>query len=239
MPYRRGRRRRGQRRRRWGNVLSVSANPPPVGWKRVVRHRYNDQGVIQLVNGALPNAYTTWSFKVNDLYDPDATVGGHQPFGRDQMAALFGRYCVIGGRLGATGHITNGDGSQWPVYVGIAVSESPTLSGVTLAQLVEGGRANIKLTNSANISGYQNLKYVNLWRSFNIKRELADGQVMDDDSLQAITADGSPTRVLYMHLLLGNGAVNAVTATTIYFHCHLLLEQIVVYYDPLRFGTGS
>lgn len=34
-------------------------------------------------------------FNMNSIYDPDRTGGGHQPLGRDQIAALYSRYRVI------------------------------------------------------------------------------------------------------------------------------------------------
>jgi len=35
---------------------------------------------------------TEWVFRLNSLYDPDFTYTGHQPYGFDQLAAIYGQY---------------------------------------------------------------------------------------------------------------------------------------------------
>jgi len=37
-----------------------------------------------------------FSIRGNDLFDPETAVGGRQPFGFDQYAAFYQRYCVLG-----------------------------------------------------------------------------------------------------------------------------------------------
>lgn len=41
-------------------------------------------------------AGTAWSdnFTINSIYDPYTAIGGHQPYGRDEMAELYNRYVV-------------------------------------------------------------------------------------------------------------------------------------------------
>ncbi len=34
-------------------------------------------------------------YKINSLYDPNGSLGGHQPYGYDQLSALYGRYRVL------------------------------------------------------------------------------------------------------------------------------------------------
>jgi len=41
-------------------------------------------------------------FRLNSLYDPDFTIGGHQPYGFDQVAALYRKYRVDGCRFEVT-----------------------------------------------------------------------------------------------------------------------------------------
>lgn len=41
-------------------------------------------------------------FKVNSIYDPDALLGGHQPFGHDTYETLYKKYLVKGCKLSAT-----------------------------------------------------------------------------------------------------------------------------------------
>jgi hypothetical protein len=34
-------------------------------------------------------------FRLNSIFDPNSAVGGHQPYGYDQLAALYNRYRVL------------------------------------------------------------------------------------------------------------------------------------------------
>lgn len=52
---------------------------------------YSDSGYM--TNGPFARAL---HFRLNSLYDPDAAVGGHQPGGFDELAALYKNYTVYG-----------------------------------------------------------------------------------------------------------------------------------------------
>jgi len=43
----------------------------------------------------LATSVTTTTFRFNSLFDPDATLGGHQPYGFDQWMAIYQRFTVI------------------------------------------------------------------------------------------------------------------------------------------------
>ena len=60
------------------------------------------------------------TFRLNSLYDPNLTGTGHQPYGYDQMAALYKRYIVSGVKV----HITFTDPSADGVAVGCMVQAS-------------------------------------------------------------------------------------------------------------------
>lgn len=62
------------------------------------------------------------TFKANDIYDPDPLAGGHQPYGRDQLAAVYGKYTVIWSKITArfvNNRSTTNDVQSQPVYVGL------------------------------------------------------------------------------------------------------------------------
>lgn len=59
----------------------------------VVKHRY--AGVANLATGTAGVAGTEQVWNLTGLYDPDYTSSGHQPYGYDQMAALYARYIVM------------------------------------------------------------------------------------------------------------------------------------------------
>lgn len=62
---------------------------------RKVTHKYVGSGLISAGAG-LGNAHV-WS--ANSLYDPDVTGVGHQPYGRDEMVVIYGKYRVTEARI--------------------------------------------------------------------------------------------------------------------------------------------
>ncbi len=47
-----------------------------------------------LTSGAAGVCGSEWAFRLNSCYDPDYTYAGHQPYGYDQLAAVYGFYIV-------------------------------------------------------------------------------------------------------------------------------------------------
>ncbi len=46
-------------------------------------------------NSVLTTAGTSQTLRLNSIFDPNSAVGGTQPYGYDQMAALYNRYRVL------------------------------------------------------------------------------------------------------------------------------------------------
>lgn len=68
-----------------------SAVEPALGLPfRTVRLRYSEMYTLTAA-GTVGNY---WGFRINSLYDPDYSFGGHQPMGRDQWAALYNEYRI-------------------------------------------------------------------------------------------------------------------------------------------------
>lgn len=106
MPYARRRRirRRNPRRparlrrhyrRRYGRLPKTSGLLTGFRPTMLMKHKYCERLSINCVLGAL-GAYTLTG---NDLYDPNYTGTGHQPYYRDQMAALYNNYIVYACKL--------------------------------------------------------------------------------------------------------------------------------------------
>lgn len=52
---------------------------------------YNQGVSVAISSGSIS---TDQVFRLNSLYDPDFTGGGHQPYGRDTLATIYNRYRV-------------------------------------------------------------------------------------------------------------------------------------------------
>lgn len=88
--------------------------------KSIATLKYSDT----FSNSGTVNSWYSWTFAANSLYDPDATGGGHQPMGFDQLSLMYNRYSVLSSWIIV--HVSNLQGSQ-NVY-GILIRES-TASG--------------------------------------------------------------------------------------------------------------
>lgn len=62
-----------------------------------------------------PATYVSKIFRGNSLYDPDFSLGGHQPTGFDQYTAFYTNYLVFGAKISVT--LLNSDDDTINVYV--------------------------------------------------------------------------------------------------------------------------
>lgn len=91
--------------------------------KKVVKLRYVD--TIKLADSTTPGLVKTYPFSCNSAYDPDATIGGHQPYGFDQWAIIYNHYKVLGSKM--TIRVTNTPGSQSGSIFGIKVDDDASV----------------------------------------------------------------------------------------------------------------
>ena len=82
---------------------------------------------------------TTKVFGLNNLYDPDVSGTGHQPFGYDQLLAATGpysRYKVLGCKVDIRA-VPAASLSGWLVVAVHNASSSATISGLTGTEIAE------------------------------------------------------------------------------------------------------
>lgn len=73
-----------------GSTTLVNNSVQPIPTRYIARHKYADTFQITAAGGGV------YRFNLNSLFDPNRSGIGHQPYGRDQLAALFNRYRVFG-----------------------------------------------------------------------------------------------------------------------------------------------
>lgn len=83
---------------RSGMLVRAIANKPrntgPFPEQFYTKHRYVTSIVLTSNVGGV--CATPHEFRLNGLFDPDLTLVGHQPYGFDQLALAYNRYCVYG-----------------------------------------------------------------------------------------------------------------------------------------------
>lgn len=82
----------------------------------VIKLHYTEN--ILLTPGAIPAAYV---WKINDVYDPNLSGTGHQPYFRDQMYAIYSKCRVLWAKISVT-FIT--DSALTPVLVILGPNQS-------------------------------------------------------------------------------------------------------------------
>lgn len=73
--------------RKGARKILVNNALQPIPQRYIAKHKY--------VANVTTDANGNYTFNLNSTFDPDRTGGGHQPYGRDQLAALYNRYRVI------------------------------------------------------------------------------------------------------------------------------------------------
>lgn len=96
--------------------------PFPRKWN--CKFRYTD--TLTLTTGSGGVFGTTYSYGLNCLYDPYLGTGGHQPYGFDQMTALYARYHVSGCLV----ELVINDPSSDGIVVGCLVQSSTGIGSI-------------------------------------------------------------------------------------------------------------
>lgn len=72
------------------NSIVMFQNKLPFPKMMLVKMNYSENQVITV--GSAGVFGTELIFRLNDVFDPRFTSGGHQPLGRDQLTAIYGRF---------------------------------------------------------------------------------------------------------------------------------------------------
>lgn len=113
--------------------LIAAPNPMPAVYKTRLRYVQTfspNTGIIANYFG------TDQSMRLNSLHDPDFSLGGHQPYGFDQMAAFYNRYLVTRALVELSITEPSADGLVFGVSIR-APSSLIGLSGATVDAVAE------------------------------------------------------------------------------------------------------
>jgi len=158
----------------------------PFGKSRTCKLRYSETLTI---NPALGTA-GTYTFSANGLYDPNISGSGHQPYGFDQLCALYNHYYVTGARCRVT--LINNPADTF-FTIGLKLCDATTLNTSNPEYLLEqpGFRKRI-LSNSTALarnivsSNFSCKKFFNLrGKSFILADDTLSGSASANPAEQA------------------------------------------------------
>lgn len=192
----------------------------PLGQSQKVHHRYIETFQLSTTLGA-PGIY---SFRVNDLYDPNFTGTGHQSIGFDQMSAVFDWFTVVGAKIRVRAY--NRDSDEF-VGVGLYFSEDSGAGGIDVRRFIENGAFQYKIMGPVG-SDLSNGRVHWLSANVGVKKFLKINNLLDYENTTGTTTN-SPSKCVYCHVIVWQPDAGATSAgTSIYFE----MDQIAIWRKP-------
>lgn len=137
-------RKRAPRRKKGSKrpMVNINRSLQPFAQRYVAKLKYSE---VRVVSGPVGGGLVQYNYRLNSINDPNLTGGGHQPYGHDELAALYNRYRVF--RVDYAISALNSDGSinysvvaampaneQVATFAGVAdIMESPRTKFITQA----------------------------------------------------------------------------------------------------------
>lgn len=212
--WRRGRR-RGAPRRHVKNRLRnrVPTGAAPVARKHVVKLKYSDVVTINVTGGLM----TSHRFRLNSVFDPDLTGVGHQPYGFDQISALFLHYRVYK----CTWHIQFAPSNDRLHCVVVPVNNDNTFGSISLA-----GEYPMAVSKVLAYSGGVPCRFKG--SSYLPRLTGATSVQYKTDDRYSATVTTNPLEVMNLHACVYNpGLTNVATSFTVTLIYH------TEFYDPV------
>lgn len=155
---------------------------------------------------------STWSFRLNSLFDPDYTGTGHQPMWHDQFSAVYRNYRVKGSKitaefLPATAEVP-GTNAFGPYVVAIIPSNQTTLTASSVALISEDPNSTSAVI-GPKLGGRN---YAKLTNTFSPQRDL--GLDPYEKDLSAVVS-ASPANEFYAHVIARDMSTTQTSRMTV------------------------
>jgi hypothetical protein len=142
-------------------------------------------------------------FRLNSLYDPDFTIGGHQPYGYDQVAALYRKYRVEGCRCEVT--ITNASEDGIAAFLMLQPSDGTyALAAQGTAYALEKPGCIMRVLNDSGSQVEKIDQYVPIHTVEGLKKNVTEADLTEYSA--AVTTN--PTKFPYLRMAIGSLANN-------------------------------
>lgn len=207
MPFRKfkrrrtGRQRAARKRRRKLVTRYKRTRLPALGFpkRKLVRLKYCD--TINLDPSLSGIAYNY--YRCNGMYDPDASLGGHQPLFFDQYMAGYDHFTVIGSKIKVT-PCNPTTANIIPVQYGVTIDDDGVFSYSTSDQIIESNQGRyFKLAGAENTP---QTRYSNsLVRKWSARKFFGSKSIIGKAEYKG-TASGDPLEQAYYGVWVGSVA---------------------------------
>lgn len=220
---------RKARNRRW--LASYSTGRPTIGFpmNQMVRMRYHTTLLLTPNNGYVATSYV---FRANSIFDPDASGVGHQPLGHDQWAQFYSTYCVVGSKIivkFAKDQQQIGSGES-NYLAGIILHDTGSLPTTNVDTLFEQG---LSVPTSVGVGNMTSTNVVKKTKKFSAKKFFNITNIRDNqDRIGAPFGSNPPSTgdaffIPYASVTVGSGD------TTTSIDVDVTIEYLVLLSDPL------
>lgn len=173
-----------------------------VAKKTVARLPYVQSGSITSTTSSISN----YTFRANDLYDPDYTSTGHQPLGFDQLMLQYEHFTVIGAKIHVTFDVL--PTQTVPVLLAIQKAAGVAWTPSNQAEIMETPHLRYKIAPITN-----GATRVTLTSSMGMKKFFGCKAIVGEDSYKG-SDSASPSEQAYFRLWFQ--ALNSGTQTIYY-----------------------
>jgi len=219
--YKRRYRRKRRRRTRLAPIFSKS---------KVVKLRYCDQ--IELTPSHTTGLFFAWRFCANDLYDPDRSATGHQPYGHDEYSEFYTHYQVIGSKITAR-YTARSNERTAASYVIIKSGHDSTLDATDLG--VTLNRENPNLNNGVTYLAPQGQPSSIAYKSASFSYKKAFNMNYDAPHLRTPLGSSPPANDQYFYHVC---AACAQDNPPYPVDCDITIDYIVKLTGPKTVGTS-
>lgn len=171
-------------------LMQLYKQPSPFPLSMLIKQAYSE--VLNLTVGTAGLFGTEKVFSLNDMYDPDYTATGHQPYGRDTMATIYNRYKVYGCKVEIVFYGADTNSIATSVMLSNPSNFTSPLQGKTVNQVLECNQAQVKYLSSNGNQKQTFNTYVSMAKLFNISKL----QYKADTAVYQATSAGSSPPIL-------------------------------------------
>lgn len=214
---------KGKQQRRWV-PRAVSNTKGAFPDRFATRLKYSEVTALTPAGVGVPYVYL---FRANSIYDPDYSGVGHQPLGRDELAAVYNKYCVR-----SFSYVITFSNQSTTDYADVAVVLRPNPSTISLMSTVLE-TINVKSGVVGPETGAKNILTIQGSMSIAALRGVSAAKVASENDFSALTGYNpvnQPTIQLY--------AENQNVAAAITVNARVTITYHVEYYDRKAL-TGS
>lgn len=187
--------------RSFGNsdVSTRLVDKHPLPQRFLTKMVYADQYTLNTPGNFTSNFGTEQAFRLNSMYDPDFTGGGHQAYGWDQIAAMYNKYLVHAVFIDVMFCDPTTDG----IVCGVQLqppNDTNTISTRGLAHVREMPNVIIRQVNDSGSQRTMAKAYVPLTKLYGVKKHVVEANLSQYSSV----VSGSPAIQTYMKLAIAD-----------------------------------